>query len=51
MEKIHVKCGFCEHITEIEVKRLYDAYEGLFNCESCGKPLDMINNITDEGID
>lgn len=49
MEKIHVRCRFCDHVNEIEVKRLYDAYEGSFNCKVCGKPLDVVDNIIDEG--
>lgn len=51
MEKMQIKCESCEALNEIDVKRLYDAYEGSFNCKFCREPLDIINNITDEGTD
>ncbi len=45
---LKVTCDECGHLNEIPTARLYDGFEGIFQCAKCRQPLDTLHDILEE---
>ncbi|NOQ56156.1 MAG: hypothetical protein GQ477_05125 [Nanohaloarchaea archaeon] len=48
IHKIIMNCEECGHKNTISLSKFYDAFDGIFTCESCGSSLDNANDALDE---
>ena len=47
-KNILVNCNECGTNTKIPISKFYDAFDGIFICESCGNALDPANDALDD---
>ncbi|MFH1432963.1 MAG: hypothetical protein ABIG84_07150 [archaeon] len=45
---VQVECDACGHTNNIPISRLYDGFEGIFQCAKCKQALDTLHDILDE---
>lgn len=47
-KNILINCKECGNKNEIPISKFYDAFDGIFICESCGNALDPANDALDD---